>query len=215
MDGHFRRKGFPTNRIHEIHGATDNWLREEIGDDSGSRTTKENLPLVLDVSFRFPVDDNLELQPDSMNEILCGKDKTIEPMPCYRPKVLMFDDGLEVHDAMGLTKSSYDYQAWEESMECKMESSHDLKLVVLEIGCGTKVPSVRRECEDVIGDTEKRAAGDVPNPSRFVHIRINPDEYAIDNKNTQAMTTSIAIQGSGLDTLRAIDVHYQNFIQQD
>ena len=102
---------------------------------------------------------------------------------------------------MDLSKSSDQYQKWEEQMEVSMENNANLKLAVLEIGCGTRVPSVRKECQDVVADTCNRA-NDTTNPERFVHIRINPDEYEIE-KNPG--TTAIGIQGTALATLQAID----------
>ena len=205
VDGHFRRKGFATNRMHEMHGAIDTWL--EVESIEGIETIMEDKPHVLDTFFRFPIDNQLELQPDILKQVFSDKKSRLcsQVTPSYRPKVLMFDDGLEVHKSMGLHESSNDYQTWEESMESRMEGNNDFKLVVLEIGCGTKVPSVRRECEDVVADTASRATGKIPSPSRFVHIRINPDDYEINNDNSTEEITTIGIQGGALETLCAID----------
>lgn len=211
VDGHFRRKGFATNRMHEMHGSIDTWLEVEVLDGVGAIIIEDNQPHALDTFFRFPIDNQLELQPDIVQQAFSDDKKSglnSQLTPLYRPNVLMFDDDLDAHEAMGLTKSSNVYQAWEESMESRMENNDDLKLVVLEIGCGTKVPSVRKECEDVVADTASRAAGKVPNPSRFAHIRINPDDYEFNNDSSAEEITTIGIRGGALETLCAIDAHY-------
>ena len=102
---------------------------------------------------------------------------------------------------MGLAESSDRYQAWEEQMELHMEQHPTKTLVVLEIGCGTRVPSVRRECQDVVADTANRVKE--CNPDRIVHIRINPEDHEIEA--TPEGTTSIGIQGTALTTLQAIE----------
>jgi hypothetical protein len=48
------------------------------------------------------------------------------------------------------------YEAWEEAMEKAVASDPSARLVVVEIGCGVRVPGVRVEAEVVVGDTLKR-----------------------------------------------------------
>ena len=63
------------------------------------------------------------------------------------------------------------YQTWEEAMEVAVsEDASSRALAVIEIGCGERVPSVRRECEDVVRDTIARGG-------RAVLIRINPEAH--------------------------------------
>ncbi len=94
-------------------------------------------------------------------------------------------------------------------MEKRMAESSD-KLVVLEIGCGVRVPSVRQECQDVIMDTATRcqSTGTTSMEARCTHIRINPEDYEIQDLPVDNMTTmivSISIQGAALPTLLSID----------
>ena len=61
------------------------------------------------------------------------------------------------------------YQEWEEGMEAAVSAGEaGCSLCVIEIGCGQRVPSVRRECEDVVRDTIARGG-------RATLIRINPE----------------------------------------
>ena len=49
-----------------------------------------------------------------------------------------------------------------------VDTADRCSLAVIEVGCGQRVPSVRRECEDVVRDTLARGG-------RATLIRINPE----------------------------------------
>jgi len=89
-----------------------------------------------------------------------------------RPSVLMFGD--EDPALVGRLRAIADkYQSWEERMEAEVSADAKNSLVVLELGCGTRVPSVRIECEAVCHDTIERGG-------RALHVRINPEGGAND-----------------------------------
>ena len=124
-----------------------------------------------------------------------------------RPSVLMFgdeDSALLEH----LSAASARYQEWEDAMESAISSDSTLSLVVLEIGCGTRVPSVRMETESVVRDARLRGA-------RAHLIRINPDDaHETDVQGGLASTTSCAsldasnvtvIKDTALRALRRIE----------
>lgn len=90
--------------------------------------------------------------------------------PCglpMRPRVLMFGD----EDAAlqrSLKQGAEAYQRWEDGMEAELASSGG-KLVILELGCGTRVQSIRQECEMVFRDAAAKGAC-------VTLVRINPSE---------------------------------------
>lgn len=102
-------------------------------------------------------------------------------------------------------------------MEEQMAAANDnKKLVVLEIGCGVRVPSVRRECHDVLQDVAlkcRAAAAAAATETKHnhqpccTHIRINPEDFQIDEPPAECRDwiETIAIQGSALAALKAID----------
>jgi NAD-dependent SIR2 family protein deacetylase len=204
VDGHFRRKDFPVERLHEMHGGIDTWLVvEENGKESASS-------LKIPEPFSFAVNPTtLELSPELILELFGNdrKSNASSETSLLRPRVLMFDDGFQAHRAMGLAASCDLYQNWEEQMEAKMaRTDKELTLVVLEIGCGIRVPSVRKECEDVIADSAARCAG-TDGKIRCTHIRINPDDDEIqDHALTNAK--AISIRSTALKTLQAIDARF-------
>ena len=79
-----------------------------------------------------------------------------------------------------------------------------LRLVVLEIGCGLRVPSVRKECEMVVRDAFGRAAGG----DHQVHlIRVNPDFSTVEDATLEANGLALSIQARGLETMQRIHRH--------
>lgn len=95
------------------------------------------------------------------------------------------------------------YIAWEEMVETALERNPEMCAVVLEVGCGIRVPSVRLETETVVHDVLKRCK---PNQIRL--IRINPEQESIakhfENRVDLPPDALIQIQATALDTLRQI-----------
>ena len=126
----------------------------------------------------------------------------------------MFDDGFRSHTQLGLDQSCTRYQDWEEKMEQCMESSTSFKLVVLEIGCGMRVPSVRTECQDVVRDTATRCSGGKRLKPACTFIRINPEHEEISNDMPE-MVTTISIKGTALKSLEQIDKFYKQYSKSE
>lgn len=116
--------------------------------------------------------------------------------PCcsgpLRPAVLLFND-LDATLCHWLKDAGDVYQAWEERMEVQAEK-HAARVVILELGCGVRVPSVRRECESVLDDTLTRG-GDA------LLVRVNPEF----SENDSCPEHTISISDSALHALRLID----------
>lgn len=122
-----------------------------------------------------------------------------------RPSVLMFGDT----DAVlleALSASASRYQAWEDEVEEALAGDPGLHLVVLELGCGKRVPCVRQETESVVRDALAKGA-------RATLIRINPqvEEQADDGVPAMVATPLAAgphlieIHDKALCALRRID----------
>lgn len=217
VDGHFRKAGFPEETLHELHGAIDVWLPLHHADDLDAKQTWIPVP----EQYTFPVDPDTLEGPTAetiLNDLEPNLDTSFE-MPhsttsvLLRPRVLMFDDGFRSHTQLGLDQSCTRYQDWEEKMEQCMESSTSFKLVVLEIGCGMRVPSVRTECQDVIRDTASRCSGGRRLKPACTFIRINPEHEEISNMSE--MVTTISIRGTALKSLEQIDKFYKQYSKSE
>ena len=144
VDGQFQRAGFAAERMVECHGSIHHLqctasCRDEIWEaDSETVNIDED-------TFRA-----LEPLPRCPN---CGA--------VARPNILMFDDASWFSHR---TDAQHErYVAWLK----KLVRSTWAKLVVIELGAGNAVPTVRRTSERVLLPTSGRL------------IRINPNEYDV------------------------------------
>eukprot|EP01105_Mastigella_eilhardi_P002570 TRINITY_DN1320_c0_g1_i2.p2 TRINITY_DN1320_c0_g1~~TRINITY_DN1320_c0_g1_i2.p2 ORF type:complete len:129 (+),score=29.96 TRINITY_DN1320_c0_g1_i2:738-1124(+) len=106
-----------------------------------------------------------------------------------RPNIYLFGDGNRFLDA-GTAKDNAAYNAWVEYVLSQL--SVGKKLVLLEVGCGLRVPNIRRRLEELHSKCP-------PGTSTF--IRINPD-YP---DNPLLCNPTIAIRDHGLAALRSIN----------
>ncbi|WP_206108110.1 SIR2 family NAD-dependent protein deacylase [Paludisphaera soli] len=162
VDGQFQRAGFPDDMIHEAHGAID-FL--QCLDQCGVGI--------------FPAEGRAAtIDPRTMRAV--GK---LPDCPrcggLARPNILMFGDG-------GWDGSRTEAQAKRQWAWARDLAPAGARLVVVECGAGTAVPTVRRACER----TAEALGGTL--------IRINPRE-------PHAPPGTLSIPAGALDALTAID----------
>ena len=167
VDGHFQRAGFSEDRVTECHGSI-NFLQCVSGDET-----------------IWPVPEDFKVEVD-MKELRTtstlphgppGKDTTLA-----RPNILMFGDW-----------------AWMSTRTDGQEANMDVfqrkalleDFVVIEIGAGLAVPTVRYHSESLV---ERSKHGTL--------IRINPTEPEI---SLRVKGDHIELPMKGLEALRAID----------
>ncbi len=68
-----------------------------------------------------------------------------------RPNVMMFGDVAWIPN----TTEEQRYVAWEAAVEHFTQKASDF--IILEMGCGSTVPSVHLECEEVFTDTDGKS----------------------------------------------------------
>ena len=140
VDGQFQKAGFPAERINEIHGSI-HYLQ-----------CTQNCGIDI-----FPAGDlHIEVNENTMT--------ALEPFPacpnCYalaRPNILMFGDG----DWDSARSDGQDelFDNWIRELK-----EANAKLVVIELGAGTAIPSVQNQSERI------------SKAFKCPLIRINPDE---------------------------------------
>ena len=160
VDGHFQASGFSDDRIVECHGT------------------------ILFNQCAVPCCKEIWMAQEEAVHVDMQTFRAREPLPhcrfcgsCSRPNILMFGDAtwLEARTA-GQFRG---YQTW-------LKSIRGHRLAIIEIGAGTAVPTVRRQCEWLA-----RATGGTL-------IRINPREA-----HGQDV---ISVAASGLQALKSIDL---------
>ena len=75
-----------------------------------------------------------------------------------------------------------------------------LSLVILELGCGLRVPSVRGECEAVLRDTRARGGA-----ATLVRVNAEPEAARVDGLGHDDAEATVSIVGTALSVLRLID----------
>ncbi len=150
VDGHFQKTGFQENQIMECHGSLMHFqCIEECGQ-----------PI-------WPIGPDLHLQINTDN--LLAK----EPLPSCpqcgslaRPNILMFSDF-----AWNSTRTYAQRQRFEKWID-KLNKK---KLLIIELGAGTNIPTVRLTCEEVYQSTGNQ------------FIRVNPRESKCELQNTLSL----------------------------
>ncbi|ETV85270.1 hypothetical protein H257_03071 [Aphanomyces astaci] len=195
VDAHFRRM-FAQNEVYEIHGTTERWQCAGLSDGVPPCPGTWLLP----PDYRFPVD-----KTSMLSHVSSPPPPFLECPKCHgpaRPNVLMFGDTSWLPNHQDEAR----YVAWEAAVEEALMRDRTKRLVVLEIGCGLRVPSVRMECEMVARDIQCKTQS----TDQVRHIRINPTD--IDGDDDTASPVLRQIQSTGLAALMAIAKHMDTAI---
>lgn len=188
VDHHFIKSGMPTDKVNEIHGHNFDWHCSRPCTTKGERQVVYNFPETfrfaiddatrrakkepIDVEVRASEDEVDEEKSDSSKGYIWNNRFKYSPLQprnnqpqcpncsaLLRPRVLMFGDNLWIGSP------SRPYDKWKQEMEELLTFNHDIKLTILEMGCGTRIPTCRQESERYLQDL----------PHNATLIRINPD----------------------------------------
>lgn len=177
VDGHFRKAGF--DKVAEIHGCKLRWHCSVP-----RRCEKETFG--FDLAFRFPVDPVSRELPKEHHPI-CKFCKTRNA----RPNCMLFYD----QNFFDATMNQYvEYNAWKTKM-LEICNDKSKKVVVIELGCGTLIPTVRAEDDSFLLATENSTL-----------IRINPDALTDACRNPEK---TIRVPSGALAALERINAFLQ------
>lgn len=123
VDGHFQKAGFAHDRCLECHGSI------------------LHLQCTAGCSNTIWQADNLELtiEPTTLRAV-SSLPKCPQCQAIARPNILMFGDGQWIETRT--LAQSHRYSAWRQQLRAQGK-----RLVAIEIGAGTAIPTVRYECE--------------------------------------------------------------------
>ena len=150
VDGHFQKTGFEENQIMECHGSL---MHFQCIEECGQPIWPISPDLLLQIN-----PDNLLAEEPLPSCPQCGS--------LARPNILMFSDF-----AWNSTRTYGQRQRFEKWIE-KFKNKN---LLIIELGAGTNIPTVRLTCEEVY-----QSAG-----NHF--IRVNPRESECGLKNTLSL----------------------------
>ncbi len=166
VDGHFQRAGFDADSVLECHGSIN------------------HLQCVACCTRQIWQTDNLNI--DVCQDTICAKSTVPTCSDCgklARPNILMFGDYHWLEDRS--EEQAHRYQSWLDGPnEHEHQAGQKPRVVAIEVGAGTAIPTVRVECES----------------QSSVLIRINPRDTAVPR-------SGISIPLGGLDALQRINRH--------
>lgn len=199
VDGLFRKFPCFENTICEIHGYAQEF---RCSSSIGYYDDNSNLrPRIGEIWEQWNTKTQQQIRDNDFCEVECQETKfTFAHKVCpncqlpSRPNVLLFHD-TDRNVLRDIEKQRVSYQEWEASMEREV-SCQNKKLVILEIGCGTNVPAIREEGEEVFADCS----------GKVTFIRINPKLEKQDiNESFMGDKNYIPIKGTAKKTLQQLD----------
>ena len=163
VDGQFQKAGFQDNQIFECHGSI-HYLQ------CMSACGQEIWPIPHDYSIS--IDENTLLARDPLPSCTsCGS--------LARPNILMFSDFQ--WNSFRVDEQNQNFRNW-------IKENENKSLVIVEIGAGLAVPTVRMTCESLLQSWSGEAS----------FIRINP-------RDTGAMDGIELLETGALEGLRLLD----------
>ena len=163
VDGQFQKAGFQDSQIFECHGSI-HYLQ------CVSACGQEIWPIPHDYSIS--IDENTLLAEDPLPSCpLCGS--------LARPNILMFSDFQ--WNSCRVDEQNQNFRNW-------IKENENKSLVIVEIGAGLAVPTVRMTCESLFQSWRGEAS----------FIRINP-------RDTGAMDGIEVLETGALEGLRLLD----------
>jgi len=178
VDCHIEKSGFPRDFVDEVHSNAIEWHCVKQEDE------KSEIFPNLGNGFRFSV--NLTTMRANLSTVprcsICDG--------FLRPRVLMFGD----FDWIGTRDT--DLQNWEKKVR-KETKEEGKKLVIIEIGCGKNVQTVRRHSEIVLAE----------NNGKLIRINLEFPDGDVPEK-------TIGIRGKGKDSLEKIDAWINKLVEE-
>ncbi|MEA3352646.1 MAG: Sir2 family NAD-dependent protein deacetylase [Campylobacterota bacterium] len=158
VDGQFQKAGFDENNIYEVHGSIHH-LQCSNGCSKDLWINEQYIKIDMD---KF----------EAIDIPLCPKCGAVA-----RPNILMFGDwGFNSKRA---NRQEQGYMKWRKQNRLK-------KIVIIEIGAGTQIPTVRFEGEQIVKHYDATL------------IRINPREFEVDTKR------GLSVPLGGLEGIKSI-----------
>jgi NAD-dependent SIR2 family protein deacetylase len=174
VDGMFERAGFGSDRVCECHGSINFIQAREPGVDG-----HQIIPAAQTTLPNLVIDEKFEAQGELPTII---SERTNKPVPA-RPNILMF------YDNSWVSLRTDDQETRMNNFLLGLKSSNqNSKIVILELGAGKAVPTVRMTSERILRQFPKSSL-----------IRINVDESEGPNR-------TISIPAGAKAALEAIDL---------
>lgn len=158
IDNHWIRSGLSPNKVYECHGSIGYMQCAGISRSTRNKSCKSDIWEAVDNDYKMDIDEKTDCVTSSIPK--CIHCKNIS-----RPNVYMFNDYNWNEKRSNEQKERYDN--WINTI-----ISTKATIVILEIGAGTVIPTVRNESENVTDSLQKEGCS-------VTLVRINPDNSDI------------------------------------
>eukprot|EP01115_Flamella_aegyptia_P000351 TRINITY_DN104_c0_g1_i1.p1 TRINITY_DN104_c0_g1~~TRINITY_DN104_c0_g1_i1.p1 ORF type:complete len:379 (+),score=90.17 TRINITY_DN104_c0_g1_i1:117-1253(+) len=196
VDHHSIKAGFGQHEIYEIHGNTEYWQCSVPCKDTIWKAPKD-YQFSIDKSTMRAKNDPIESTRVLPKGFTHNHPTCIHCGSLARPAILMFGDDTWVHDPI----QSDNYYAWKDAVKKFLEKHPEKKMVILEIGCGIRVPSVRYQSE-----------GYVSGHDNVTLVRVNPDYPLMQGQQHPQL---ISIRSAALKAIVSIDYHLKSLDKEN
>lgn len=202
VDHHFFNYGFDSKLIYEIHGNCD-YIQ-----CANEKCSNMKPWLITPPDFRFNVPKDKLLYNVNYSEdnklLFCQKCDCLG-----RPNVMMFDDTTYYHNTIAYKT----YKLWELGVEELVKNNDNISVIILEIGCGNRVPTLRMESNDIIESILSKNDGYEPQYTedgrpKIKTIRVNLDECYCDDGCVEA--NYLCIKDTALHFMERVDSVMKN-----
>mmetsp|Transcript_48464 Transcript_48464/g.105799 ORF Transcript_48464/g.105799 Transcript_48464/m.105799 type:complete len:336 (+) Transcript_48464:50-1057(+) len=188
IDGFLQRSGVAKlGSVAEIHGCIKRW--QCGGVPSGQKFPLFKRPRCCDELFASPSPQGADFESLRFHIPQEGPPRCPRCSEGWlRPHVYLFGDGNRfVEDEASTGKAAF--SSWQQEVLDALRGDASLHLTIIELGCGIRVPSIRKRCEELLAACP-RGQGDL--------VRINPefeDQWIV-------MQPTIAVKAPALAALR-------------
>ena len=213
VDDHFIRAGFHSSECYAIHGNSETWqcselctfdtwspnaaFRFDIDEEKMFVKIKTRTQAFID-NYNSDDDDDSDDDITSHHWTASSSFSTHRPVCPFghlaRPRILMFNDQNFLHD----TASEERYLLFLHAVLNIMEKDLSLNIVILEIGCGMNIPTVRQRSEAIytmIKHNTTTIKNYQPNENNLLGrralIRVNPYDSNIQFHNNENSSAAI------------------------
>eukprot|EP01125_Pyxidicula_operculata_P003829 TRINITY_DN1524_c0_g1_i4.p1 TRINITY_DN1524_c0_g1~~TRINITY_DN1524_c0_g1_i4.p1 ORF type:complete len:469 (-),score=84.11 TRINITY_DN1524_c0_g1_i4:101-1507(-) len=200
VDAHSQKAGFHMTEIMEIHGNTETW---QCSDSCTQKIWKAPDPYYFNVNTdtmlcKSEESGDLEVRhinhgfgPTDENHVAQYHPMCINCGSAARPSILMFSDISWIED----DKSHSFYSAWQKAVQQYLDDDQSRKIVILEIGCGNRVPTIRNQSSSYMKVFDGQST----------LIRVNKDFPFGDGDGSHPNV--IPILSGGLEAIKKIDYY--------
>ena len=202
VDAHSLRV-FPKNEVFQIHGNVETWQCSSFTHITANK--RHDLDCEQKGTWSLPELHRFEINPDltaPQTKMQSNDENWVKCIHCRqeyaRPAVLMFEDFAQFPNYCEECR----YMDWRKNVRQLIDkywqTATPLKIVVLEVGCGNNVQTVRGQSKSWIRNLPLGSC-------RLIRVNLDHPEVEVHSDEEGIQPFVMSIKGKGLDTVKLIN----------